>query len=186
MLPEQIDVVVGDITTKKVDVIVNAANREMLGGGGVDGAIHRAAGPELRYECLRLRNCAEFYPGLMIGDVAVTWGYNLPCKYVFHTVGPIFDERSKEDQYEQLKDCYKNCLEKAEKMGCKSIAFPAISTGAYGFPKTSAAQVIAEVFFHRNSKVAVKFVFFSEEDADTFRSYFQSRTRELSRMNMSL
>lgn len=176
-------VVVGDITTKKVDVIVNAANREMLGGGGVDGAIHRAAGPELREECLKLRQTAEFYPGLMIGEVAVTWGYKLPCKYVFHTVGPIYDPASKEDQHEQLKDCYRNCLEKAIKMGCKSIAFPAISTGAYGFPKEQAAEAIAEVFFRLEPKIQVKFVFFSEEDADTFRSYFQSRTNELFRLN---
>ena len=166
------DVVVGDITTKKVDVIVNAANREMLGGGGVDGAIHRAAGPKLRAECQKLRETAMFHNGLPTGDVAVTWGYNLPSVYVFHTVGPIYNKRSKENQYKQLKDCYRNCLEKAIKMGCKSIAFPAISTGAYGFPKDRAASAIAEVLFRGNYDIAVKFVFSSEEDADIFRSNF--------------
>jgi O-acetyl-ADP-ribose deacetylase (regulator of RNase III) len=177
------DVVVGDITTKKVDVIVNAANRGMLGGGGVDGAIHRAAGPKLRQECQKLRNTAGFYAGLDVGAVAVTYGYKLPCKFVFHTVGPIYDPASKEDQHEQLKDCYRNCLEKAIKMGCASIAFPAISTGAYGFPKEQAAEAIAELLFHAGYKIAIKFVFFSEEDADTFRSFFQSRTSELCRLN---
>jgi O-acetyl-ADP-ribose deacetylase len=132
MIPE-LSVLKEDITKLSVDAIVNAANTSLLGGGGVDGAIHWAAGPGLLAECLSLNGCRT-------GEAKITSGYNLPARYIIHTVGPVYT-CGNADERQKLAACYSNSLKLAVRYNCRSVAFPNISTGVYGYPKKDAAEI---------------------------------------------
>jgi O-acetyl-ADP-ribose deacetylase (regulator of RNase III) len=155
-----LEAVRGDITRQHVDAIVNAANASLLGGGGVDGAIHRAAGPELLAECRTLGGCRP-------GEAKATKGYRLPAAHVIHTVGPIWSGGGHGEQ-ETLHACYRNALGVATALGSRTIAFPAISCGIYGYPIEDAAQVaVAAVRDHAPLEL-VRFVLFNDETYDAF------------------
>lgn len=155
----------GDITNLKVDAIVNAANKTLLGGGGVDGAIHRAAGKELLAECRTLNGCET-------GDAKITRGYNLPATYVIHTVGPVYND-GKHNEAAKLASCYLSSLELAVRNGVRSIAFPNISTGVYGYPKDEAAQIATETvrdFLAKNTEIEeVIFCVFDEINFELYK-----------------
>lgn len=157
----RIEVVTGDITTLEVDAIVNAANRTLLGGGGVDGAIHRAAGPRLLEECRTLGGCDT-------GDAKATGGHDLPARWVIHTVGPVWRGGSA-GEAELLASCYRRSLEVADELGARSVAFPAISTGAYGFPRAEAAAIAVETLAEHPSRVERRIlVAFDDTTADLY------------------
>ena len=158
-----VEAVQADITSLGVDAIVNAAKASLLGGGGVDGAIHRAAGPELLEECRMLGGCAT-------GDAKATSGYGLPARWVIHTVGPVW-RGGRQGEPEQLASCYRRCLEVADELGARSLAFPAISTGAYGFPRRQAAEIAVGTLLA--AQTGVERVLLVAFDEDTLALYRQ-------------
>lgn len=160
-----ISIIQGDITTQKVDAIVNAANNTLLGGGGVDGAIHRIAGPELLEECKTLKGCNT-------GEAKITKGYNLSSKWVIHTVGPVWYGGSYNED-EALANCYKNSLALAEKYSIASIAFPSISTGAYRFPVERASKIALKEIktYLEKDKTQIKKVIIVCFDENTYKTY---------------
>ena len=162
------EVIKGDITKLKVDIIVNAANKSLLGGGGVDGAIHKAAGPMLLEECKTLNGCA-------VGEAKITESYNLPCKQIIHTVGPIYGGWEKEPE-KLLKNCYINSMKLAERyrtdneMNNITIAFPCISTGIYHFPREQACNIAVETIKEiNNENIHVIFCCFLDEDYNLYK-----------------
>lgn len=179
MLPEQTKICflegrvradVGDITKQPVDAIVNAANRTLMGGGGVDGAIHRAGGPSILEECIEIRR--TLYPGgLPTGKAVITGAGLLPARHVIHIVGPIYGSEGGREA-ELLAACYRNSLALAAARGLASLAFPSISTGAFGYPREAAASVassaIAEFLAGDASVSEVRLIFFSQGDMDVF------------------
>ncbi len=161
---ENIKIVKGDITKLNCGCIVNAANKSLLGGGGVDGAIHRAAGIGLYKECLTLGGCET-------GEAKITKGYDLPAEYVIHTVGPIY--RGKGNESALLADCYRNSLELAKKYDIHSIAFPAISTGVYGYPVNEAAEIAyrtAADWLSENKNYSMEIIFCCFDD-ENYKKY---------------
>ncbi len=162
----------GDVTEQAVDAIVNAANSSLMGGGGVDGAIHRRGGPAILEECRRIR--AERYPdGLPTGSAVATTAGKLPARWVIHTVGPVWSED--EDRSALLAHCHTSCLHVAEELGARTLAFPAISTGAYGYPVDEAARIATRAVAGSSTDVEdVRFVLF---DADAYEAFERALRR---------
>jgi O-acetyl-ADP-ribose deacetylase len=169
----RVTVLVGDITEQHVDAIVTAANSTLLGGGGVDGAIHRVGGPKILEECREIRR-TRFPTGLPTGEAVITTGGRLPAAHVIHTVGPVWGQSGGRDAT-LLAACYRNSLSLAAESGLESIAFPAISTGVYGYPLDAAATVSSEAIraFVSTSALPrdIRLVFFSNHDAEVFLRY---------------
>jgi len=162
-MPPQLRLVRGDITQQDVDAIVNAANSSLLGGGGVDGAIHRAAGPELLEHCRRLHGCAT-------GDAKATPGFRLPARWVIHTVGPAW-RGGDSGEAELLASCYRASLARADELGARTLAFPAISTGIYGYPVAQAAKVAVDTLRTTPTSVTdVRLMCFNDQSFDAYRS----------------
>ena len=166
----RLEAIQGDITKQRVDVIVNAANSSLLGGGGVDGAIHSAAGPRLLAECRELR-AAKYPDGLPVGQAAATGAGEMAARWVVHTVGPNFNAGQRDP--ELLASCYRNSLEVADKLGAATVAFPAISAGIYGWPLEDAARIAVGAVQAAAPSLRmvrlVRFVLFSDDIADVFR-----------------
>ena len=169
-LEDRVTASVGDITAQEVDAIVNAANSSLLGGGGVDGAIHAAGGPEILAACRELRR-TRFLDGLPTGEVVATTAGRLKAKFVIHTVGPIYGSHGGREA-EFLFSCYRRSLALADELGLASIAIPAISTGVYGYPREEAARVASDAITSGLAKAAtvreVRLIFFSARDLDVF------------------
>jgi len=166
----KIEVVKEDITEMKVDAIVNAANKSLLGGGGVDGAIHRAAGPKLKEACRKLN-------GADTGEAKITEGFNLPARYVIHAVGPVYNDGSS-GEVDKLKSCYQNSMRLAEEYDLKTIAFPAISTGIYGYPKEEAAEIAVDTIRScETDSYSVETVYLVAYDGETFTSLKQAKNK---------
>jgi O-acetyl-ADP-ribose deacetylase (regulator of RNase III) len=169
-LNDRVQVVISDITKESVDAIVNAADTALLGGGGVDGAIHRAGGPAILEACKEIRR-TQFPAGLPTGEAVITTAGNLPAQYVVHTVGPVYG-RHHGDEARLLAACYKNSLQLAVNNSLSSIAFPAISTGVFGYPRHEAAAVSSEAVmdFLADDEIIkeVRLIFFKRDDADAF------------------
>jgi O-acetyl-ADP-ribose deacetylase (regulator of RNase III) len=165
---DRMEIMQGNITTLKLDAIVNAANSSLLGGGGVDGAIHRAAGPGLLNECRKIGGCPT-------GEARITGAYNLPAKYVIHTVGPIY--HGKDEDPKLLSGCYLSSLRLAANHNIASIAFPAISCGAYGYPVRKACKIAIDTtwdFLKQNSSLRkIVFILFSDDNYNVYAEYFK-------------
>ena len=178
-LDGRVVVLVGDITSQHVDAIVNAANSSLLGGGGVDGAIHRAGGPEILRECKEIRR-TQYPDGLPTGEAVVTTAGSLPARYVIHTVGPVYG-RHDGHEADLLAACYRNSLLLANDRSGASIAFPAISTGVFRYPQSEAAAVASRAIedsIHQVSSLKeVRLVFFQPESAEEFRKHHRFSKR---------
>jgi O-acetyl-ADP-ribose deacetylase len=169
----KITLVQGDITEQAVDAIVNAANSSLLGGGGVDGAIHRRGGPDILAECRALRD-GRWRDGLPTGRAVATTAGRLPARWVIHTVGPVYSAR--EDRSALLASCYTESLRVADEIGARMVAFPAVSAGVYGWPAADAARVaLAAVQNARTSVAEVRFVLFTADMHETFAAARQAR-----------
>ncbi|RSM75828.1 O-acetyl-ADP-ribose deacetylase [Kibdelosporangium aridum] len=177
VLSRHIQLVIGDITEQDTDVVVNAANSSLLGGGGVDGAIHRKGGPEILAECRALR-ASKYGRGLPTGQAVATTAGRLPAKWVVHTVGPVWSEH--EDRSELLANCHRNSLGVAVSLGAKTVAFPAISTGIFGWPLKSAAKIALTTVLDTDAPgvEAVRFVLFDETAFDVFSDVLTKLHRE--------
>ena len=168
---DKIEIKQGDITQLNVDAIVNAANTSLLGGGGVDGAIHRAAGPKLLAECRTIGGCPT-------GQARITKGYNLSARYVIHTVGPVYSKKKPDEAHKLLTQCYINSLKQAVEHHLSTIAFPAISCGVYGYPIEDACKVAVDTTYNflKDNKTIEKviFILFSSQDKNVYVNYLSS------------